>query len=322
MESNVGTDVARAAACLRAGQLVAIPTETVYGLAANAFDLQAVLAIFHAKQRPTFDPLIVHAASLEAIRDLVTDFPAAAQQLAQAHWPGPLTLLLPKNPRIADLITSGLPRVAVRIPAHPLTRELLHQLPFPLTAPSANPFGYISPTTAAHVRQQLGDRVAYILDGGPSRVGVESTIVGWEGDQTVVYRLGGLQVEAIEALIGPVRVQPYSSSRPDAPGMLLSHYAPRKPCYVGVLSELLAHHDPATVGVLAFRTGLSGVPANQQRVLSPTGDLDAAAQQFFAALRALDAYARVAVILAEPFPETGLGRALNDRLRRAAAPPA
>ncbi len=322
MESNVGTDVARAAACLRAGQLVAIPTETVYGLAANAFDPKAVLAVFRAKQRPTFDPLIVHAASQKAIQDLVTDFPATARQLAEAYWPGPLTLLLPKNSRIADLITSGLPRVAVRVPAHPLTRELLQQLPFPLTAPSANPFGYISPTNAAHVAQQLGDRVAYILDGGPSRVGVESTIVGWEDDQTVVYRLGGLQVEALESLVGPVRVQPRSSSRPDAPGMLLSHYAPRKPCYVGVLPKLLVGRDPATVGVLAFRAELSGVPADQQRVLSPTGDLDEAAQGFFAALRILDADARVAVILAEPFPETGLGRALNDRLRRAATGPA
>jgi L-threonylcarbamoyladenylate synthase len=178
INTKIGLDVALAAQWLHASEPVAIPTETVYGLAGNALDVAAVARIFEVKNRPTFDPLIVHVASVAAVKAHVIDFPAAARQLAAHFWPGPLTLLLPKQPHIPDLVTAGLPRVAIRVPVHPLTRTLLERLPFPLAAPSANPFGYISPTTAQHVYDQLNGLIPYILDGGPCQVGLESTIVG------------------------------------------------------------------------------------------------------------------------------------------------
>ena len=206
----IGNDLAQAKQLLAAGQLVAIPTETVYGLAGNALDEQAVLEIFRVKNRPAFDPLIVHTDSFERIADFVREIPEKALLLAQHLMPGALTLLLPKSDLIPDLVTSGLDRVAVRIPNHSLTRSLLSGLSFPLAAPSANPFGYISPTTAQHVEQQLGNQIPYILDGGPCEVGLESTIVGFENDEPIIYRKGGLAIETIERLVGTVRVQAHS----------------------------------------------------------------------------------------------------------------
>ena len=305
---------------LEAGQLVAIPTETVYGLAANALNEEAVLEIFRVKNRPAFDPLIVHVASWEQARSLTQgvapEVLAQAERLAKAHWPGPLTLLLQKSPEIPDLVTSGLPRVALRVPAHPLTLELLQMLDFPLAAPSANPFGYISPTRTEHVQRQLGDRIAGILDGGACRVGVESTILGFEQGRPVIYRKGGLSVEVIETLIGPVEVRAQSSSKPATPGMLKSHYAPRTPLVLGDLRELAQKYSGQRAGVLAFRQMLPGLPESRQRLLSPKGDLAEAAQRLFAAMHELDAMG-LDVILAELLPEEGLGRAVNDRLRRA-----
>ncbi|HHJ51145.1 MAG TPA: threonylcarbamoyl-AMP synthase [Phaeodactylibacter sp.] len=305
---------------LEAGQLVAIPTETVYGLAANALNEEAVLEIFRVKNRPAFDPLIVHVASWEQARSLTQgvapEVLAQAERLAKAHWPGPLTLLLQKSPEIPDLVTSGLPRVALRVPAHPLTLELLQMLDFPLAAPSANPFGYISPTRTEHVQRQLGDRIAGILDGGACRVGVESTILGFEQGRPVIYRKGGLSVEVIETLIGPVKVRAQSSSKPATPGMLKSHYAPRTPLVLGDLRELAQKYSGQRAGVLAFRQMLPGLPESRQRLLSPKGDLAEAAQRLFAAMHELDAMG-LDVILAELLPEEGLGRAVNDRLRRA-----
>ena len=305
---------------LEAGQLVAIPTETVYGLAANALNEEAVLEIFRVKNRPAFDPLIVHVASWEQARSLTQgvapEVLAQAERLAKAHWPGPLTLLLQKSPEIPDLVTSGLPRVALRVPAHPLTLELLQMLDFPLAAPSANPFGYISPTRTEHVQRQLGDRIAGILDGGACRVGVESTILGFEQGRPVIYRKGGLSVEVIETLIGPVEVRAQSSSKPATPGMLKSHYAPRTSLVLGDLRELAQKYSGQRAGVLAFRQMLPGLPESRQRLLSPKGDLAEAAQRLFAAMHELDAMG-LDVILAELLPEEGLGRAVNDRLRRA-----
>lgn len=312
--SIIGTDIEQAAALLRSCEIVAIPTETVYGLAANAFDPEAVLKIFQAKQRPAFDPLIVHIGERAAIDRIVGDRPPGAEALMDAFWPGPLTLVLPKQPVVPDIVTSGLDTVGVRMPAHPLTRELLEQLDFPLAAPSANPFGYVSPTTAQHVADQLGERIPYILDGGPSSVGVESTIVGWEQDRWVLYRAGGVPVEAIEQVVG--RVAPGSKPvLPVAPGMLESHYAPRKPVHVGNVDALLPEHADRRVAVISLSTSYA---AYRNEVLSPQGDLAEAARHLFAVLRDLDA-SDADVILAEVFPDVGLGRAINDRLRRAAA---
>lgn len=313
--SETGTDIYRAKELLEQGELVAIPTETVYGLAANAFDTEAALRIFEAKRRPSFDPLIVHTNSLEKARQFLLNLPKEAQQLAEAFWPGPLTLLLPKNDKIPDVVTSGLPSVAVRIPRHPLSLKLLEQLDFPLAAPSANPFGYISPTTAAHVADQLGDQVPYILDGGPCEVGVESTIIGFEESKTIVYRLGGMSVEDLEPYCRQIELMPYSSSNPQAPGQLKSHYAPRIPVLIGNIEEMLRQYRKEEVAVLSFR---DFYPEVKQFTLSPSGDLNEAAQNLFKALRELDKL-QVGYILAERVPDYGLGRAINDRLSRAAA---
>ncbi len=314
----IGTDLSYAIQLLKAEAVVAIPTETVYGLAGNALSPKAVSTIFEVKNRPSFDPLIVHTSHLERIAAFTAEMPEAAQRLARRFMPGPLTLLLAKSDIIPDIVTAGSPRVAVRIPAHPMAQELLTMLDFPLAAPSANPFGYISPTTARHVEDQLGDKVPYILDGGPCRVGLESTIVGFEEGQAVVYRKGGIAVEEIEAVVGPVRVRPHSSSNPAAPGMLKSHYAPSAPVVLGNIEKLLARYEGKQVGAITFQRPAPGIPAERQLTLSPTGNLAEAARNLFAGMRRLDAL-NLDVILAELLPEEGLGRAINDRLRRAAA---
>lgn len=318
--TQIGSDLQQAAFWLQQGEPVAVPTETVYGLAANALDPAAVVKIFEVKKRPAFDPLIVHLTDLDVVRWYVSEFPPEAERLAEAFWPGPLTLLLPKNERIPDLVTSGLSRVALRVPAHPRMRALLESLPFPLAAPSANPFGYISPTTAQHVWDQLQGDIPYILDGGPCEIGMESTIVGFESGQITVYRLGGLSLEALESAAGPVFVQLNQSSNPAAPGMLKTHYAPRKPMFLGDLAQLITVYKSKKLGVLSLKPLAYALENGTQLALSEQGDLAEAAQHLFAALRLLDS-SDVDLILAEPMPETGLGRAINDRLRRAAAPP-
>ncbi|HEX2618048.1 MAG TPA: L-threonylcarbamoyladenylate synthase [Flavobacteriales bacterium] len=310
----IGTDIRQAAQLLRRGRLVAIPTETVYGLAANAFDAEAVLGIFEAKQRPAFDPLIVHVGDRAQVKDVVRDLPDEAQALMERFWPGPLTLVLPKAAQVPDIVTSGLDTVGIRMPAHPMALELLRGLPFPLAAPSANPFGYVSPTTAQHVADQLRDRVPYILDGGACAVGVESTIIGQENGEWVLYRPGGLAVDAIEAVIGRVgRAQQHVL--PVAPGLLESHYAPHKPLHVGNVPELLRSFNDRRVAVISCSTIYQAWRCER---LSPSGDMHEAARHLFAVLRALDA-SEAEVILAEVFPDEGLGAAINDRLRRASA---
>jgi L-threonylcarbamoyladenylate synthase len=261
-------------------------------------------------------------ASLEQVSPFVSEFPEKLKCLAEAFWPGPLTVLLPRKASVPDLVTSGLDRVAVRVPNHPLTLALLAQLDYPLAAPSANPFGYISPTQAGHVDAQLGTQIPYILDGGACAVGLESTIVGMEGEQVVIYRLGGLDLSKVEAIVGPVTVQAHSTSNPSAPGQLASHYAPRKPFILGNLAELIPQliQQGKEVGVLSFSTHFPAVPADRQVVLSATQDLQEAAQRLFMGMRVLDE-STATVILAEFVPEIGLGRAINDRLKRAAARP-
>jgi len=313
----IGTDIHTAAELLRNGRLVGIPTETVYGLAANALDAEAVAHIFEAKNRPHFDPLIIHTNSTDKVLRYVTEIPQALRPLAEAFWPGPLTLLLPKQPAIPDLVTSGLDTVAVRIPQHPLTLELLARLDFPLAAPSANPFGYISPTQAAHVAKQLGDKVSYILDGGAAQVGLESTIAGLEDGHICIYRLGGLSVQEIEQVVGKVELRINHSSNPKAPGQLKSHYAPRKPLLIGVLSELDKKHHDIKTGILCFGPFESTNRLALIRNLSPTKNYKEAAARLFAALRELDE-SDCELIIAELLPGEGLGLAINDRLARAA----
>jgi L-threonylcarbamoyladenylate synthase len=316
--AEIGVDIDKAKMLLEQGDLVGIPTETVYGLAANALNAEAVVKIFRTKNRPEFDPLIVHVSSFDQVKLLVSDFPAPLLELAAHFWPGPLTLLLPKKPLVPDIVTSGLDTVGIRMPKHPLTQKLLAQLDFPLAAPSANPFGYISPTKASHVNDQLGDSIPYILDGGSCDVGLESTIVGMEGEQVVVYRIGGLDLQDIKEVVGQLKVLDYSSSNPKAPGMLKSHYAPSKPFLLGNIEEMIQSGIYQNFAVLSFKNPFADLNPALVQVLSPDGDLAEAAKNLFTAMRALDSV-DVSVILAELLPDEGLGKAINDRLKRAAA---
>lgn len=316
--ASAGTDIYLAKTLLTEGKLVAIPTETVYGLAANALDEEAALSIFKAKNRPSFDPLIIHIGSADQLSQWVTEIPEDAKKLADTFWPGPLTLLLPKKNVIPEIITSGLQEVAVRVPDHPLTCELLKQLDFPLAAPSANPFGYISPTTADHVNEQLGHKIAYILDGGSCDVGVESTIIGFPNGVATLYRKGGLALEEIVKVIGKVETLPHSSSNPKAPGMLKSHYAPRKPFYLKTREEMRLA-DRSKTAFLLFSEHLDEYLPEKQLLLSNSKNLNEAARNLFNFLRLLDITNDTTEIYAELVPEEGLGLAINDRLRRAAA---
>ncbi len=317
--AEVSQDISKARKILKTGKLVGIPTETVYGLAGNAFNLDAVTAIFETKNRPSFDPLIVHVASLERAQDLVKEFPRQALDLARSYWPGPLTLLLHKKDIIPNLVTSGMETVAIRVPKQELTLQLLKSLDFPLVAPSANPFGYVSPTTAQHVNDQLGNKIDLILDGRPCRIGLESTIVGFEDDQAVIYRLGGLSREKIELMVGDVRVMPYSSSNPKAPGMLKSHYSPKvKIKLTDIRKELGSQADFSHIGVISFNSFFDELPEANQIRLAPDGNTETAAKNLFSVLRQMDK-PDLKLLLVEEVPNDGLGSAINDRLRRAAA---
>ncbi len=313
----------RAAEALRRGELVALPTETVYGLAGDALNPAALSRIFEVKQRPFFDPLIVHIADRAWVGKLCVRVSDQAQALMDHFWPGPLTLALPKTDRVPDLATSGLSTVALRMPSHPVALALLRETGIPLAAPSANPFGGLSPTAAEHVAAAFTEGIDCILDGGPCAVGVESTVLGWENDEPILLRAGGIPVEDIETVLkkkiastatvgGAHEERPLPS--PTAPGQLPSHYAPRTP---------LILWDPESP-VMLSRAGLLwfgdqkppegfGVVEN----LSPGSDLREAAAHLFAALHRLDALG-LDRIDARLVPEIGLGRAINDRLRRAA----
>ena len=308
--------LAQAVAQLGAGQCVGLPTETVYGLAADAFNADAVLKIFALKQRPSFDPLIVHVADSTQLAQVVAEVTPLARRLIATFWPGPLTLLLPKQPSVPDVVTSGLPQVAVRCPAHPVAQAVLRAFG-PLAAPSANRFGRISPTTALHVAAEFPETDLLILDGGPCNHGVESTIVEPLADGGLnLLRLGSVTTEALAACVGEGRLRQVDhAEKIRAPGQLKSHYAPRRPLYIveGGLAALPAIAPQGSMA-LAFQTLPPGWPGV---CLSPTGDLVLAARQIFAALRTLDD-GSAAPIYAEYAPDHGLGRAINDRLWKAA----
>lgn len=301
--------IARAAELLLAGGTVALPTETVYGLGADATRSNAVAAIFAAKNRPSFNPLIVHVPAREEAEALAL-FDDRARQLARAFWPGPLTLVLPRKAAsgLSELVTAGLPSVALRVPSHPVATALLRRAGRPLAAPSANPSGRLSPTDAAHVIDGLDGRIDAVLDAGPTQRGVESTILGVFADGLHLLRPGGVPVEQIEAIAGPV--QHSTGGQITAPGQLASHYAP------GASLRLNATQPQEGELWLGFGPDAAAADLN----LSPSGDLVEAAANLFAALHRLDARAAGGAIAVAPIPESGLGCAINDRLRRAAAP--
>ncbi|MDR0568475.1 MAG: threonylcarbamoyl-AMP synthase [Spirochaetaceae bacterium] len=326
-------DMARKAAeIIIAGGLVAFPTETVYGLGADAFNPSALAKIFEVKKRPRFDPLIIHIAdrgSLPEIADIAALTQTARKQadaLCRKAWPGPLTLILPKVSAVPDLATSGLPTVAVRFPDHPVAQKLIRLSARAIAAPSANPFGYLSPTTAEHVREQLGNQVDLILDGGPALIGVESTVLDLTDGVPLILRPGGTPKEYIEAVIGRAVSSGSAKETPVSPGQLKSHYAPRIPLILHENRGITAPYSPSEAYL--FFNGQSrknwlnaqNIPLNAEnpriQVLSETGNLAEAAANLFTLLHALDNLP-VSAIHAERVPEQGLGNAVNDRLFRA-----
>jgi L-threonylcarbamoyladenylate synthase len=309
-----GESAAAAAELLGRGEVVALPTETVYGLAADATRPEAVLKIFEAKERPFFDPLIVHLPDLGWLDRITQDRPGLVERLVERFWPGPLTLVLPRREIVPDLVTSGLSTVAVRMSAHPVFRSVASIFGKPIAAPSANRFGRISPTCARDVQSELGGRIPMIVDGGPTRHGLESTIIAFEAGQIRILRSGPITPEDLgefaEVGFG------FAGPKPEAPGQLKSHYAPRTPFRL-----LLPNHSPqnaasARIGFLGWKSAPEGFAATQ--VLSASGDLREAAATLFAKMRQLDEMG-VDQIVAEPVPEIGLGIAIMDRLRKAAA---
>jgi L-threonylcarbamoyladenylate synthase len=318
--------VSRAAAALRRGELVAIPTETVYGLGADATNERAVLSIFDAKQRPAFDPLIVHVASADDVARVASPANDDWRALADAFWPGPLTLVMPKQSSISDLVTSGLPTVAVRVPGLAITRDIIAAAGVPIAAPSANVFGSVSPTRAEHVVAGLGDRVRWVVDGGACAVGLESTIVSLVGPEPRLLRLGGLAKADIESALGRDLAEqlttgdgPDGTARPEAPGQLTRHYAPNRPLHICSSDEL----EPAANRGLLVALGPAPFSASRYgwvRCLSPAGDVNESARALFSTLRDVEqsSVTDVDVLLSHA---PGLGRAIDDRLVRAAVSP-
>jgi L-threonylcarbamoyladenylate synthase len=308
--------IQQAAEIIKRGGIVAFPTETVYGLGADAFNPLAVARIFEVKKRPYFDPLIVHVANPSDVKKLVKEIPLDAKNLIERYWPGPLTIVLLKEEDIPDIVTAGLSTVAIRMPNHPMALSLINESGCPIAAPSANPFSYLSPTTAEHVREQLGDQVDLILDGGPCEVGVESTILSFSEETPKLLRPGGIPLEEIESIIGRVEILSENGEKPSAPGMIPKHYAPRTPILLDWSEKNLCIFKDKNIGLLAFQEPVNNLKFSSVEVLSKKRDMREAAANLFAAIRRLDAL-DLDLILAESIPEVGLGRAIMDRLRRA-----
>ena len=315
--TQIDSSVSKAKEILMLNELIAIPTETVYGLAANAFSETAVKKVFELKNRPSFNPLIVHVGAVDFLDEIATNIPQVAFDLASRFWPGPLTLLLEKKDTISNLVTAGSSRVAIRIPNHPLTLELLNQLPFPLAAPSANPFMSISPTTAQHVLDYFNGRLKYILNGGSCQKGIESTIVGFVDGQAVLYREGSCSQNDIEKITGTLIKSQLNSAQPEAPGMLKKHYAPKTKLVISSdIVQDLEKYGGKKIGILTLKPKDIFTVEVVQKSLSVQGSLDEAARNLYSFLIELDAL-QLDIIITEMMPEEGMGSAINDRLKRA-----
>jgi L-threonylcarbamoyladenylate synthase len=317
MSKTITNSIDKAAALLVAGEVVAIPTETVYGLAGNLFNPSAVEKIYTLKNRPRNNPLIVHVKDLEATLPLITEFPKPLQQLAEKYWPGPLTVLLKKSKLVPDSITAGSDFVAIRVPAHPLTKQLLEQIPFPLVAPSANPFTRISPTKAEHVEHYFGDSIPCILDGGSCSVGLESTIIGMNNDTPLLYREGVLGKLLLESLIGPIEKFNPQKNTILTPGQWPRHYAPLTKTILCKREEIMLHVKDNT-GIIIYKEPLLSVNTNQQHILSETGSLVEAAKNLYQILHHVDKQ-KYETIICEMLPQEELGNTINERLKRASS---
>jgi L-threonylcarbamoyladenylate synthase len=317
MSKTITNSIDKAAALLVAGEVVAIPTETVYGLAGNLFNPSAVEKIYTLKNRPRNNPLIVHVKDLEATLPLITEFPKPLQQLAKKYWPGPLTVLLKKSKLVPDSITAGSDFVAIRVPAHPLTKQLLEQIPFPLVAPSANPFTRISPTKAEHVEHYFGDSIPCILDGGSCSVGLESTIIGMNNNTPLLYREGVLGKLLLESLIGPIEKFNPQKNTILTPGQWPRHYAPLTKTILCKREEIMLHVKDNT-GIIIYKEPLLSVNTNQQHILSETGSLVEAAKNLYQILHHVDKQ-KYETIICEMLPQEELGNTINERLKRASS---
>jgi L-threonylcarbamoyladenylate synthase len=313
----ISDNISKAVHILENEDLVAIPTETVYGLAGNIYSDKAIRKIFEVKRRPLFNPLIVHLHSVAQLDEIVSDIPPRAQLLAAAFWPGSLTLVLKKKSTVPDIITAGKETVAVRIPNHPVTLELLKKLSFPLAAPSANPFNRVSPTKATHVENYFENSIQMVLEGGDCKNGLESTIVGFENGEPILYRLGSISIEEIESIVGKIDIKNESKDAPTAPGMLAKHYSPKTKIYLtDNLDSFTKKHEDQRIGVLSFSESISASNIERVEILSKSGDLKEAASKLYGALHTLDAL-KLDMIVAQRFPDFGLGKSINDRLERA-----
>lgn len=314
MDSNIET----AKGLLEMGELIAIPTETVYGLAANAFNENAVKKIFELKKRPAFNPLIVHINSIDYLNEIAKNIPPLAWKLAEEFWPGPLTILLEKKETVPDCVTAGNVTVAVRIPNHPLTLELLSQLTFPLAAPSANPFMSISPTKPEHVKNYFDGKLKFILDGGVCQQGIESTIIGFNADKAVLYRQGSCAISQIEKITGKLMLPIKTKVNPEAPGMFKRHYAPKtRFILTTTYKKQLEKFSGKKVGVMLFSSVHQISENTVYRFLSENESLKEAAANLYSTLIELDAM-NLDVIIAGYVPNKGIGKSINDRLERAA----
>ena len=313
----VSSDISKAVSFLGDEDVVAIPTETVYGLAGNIFSEKAIHKIFEVKQRPLFNPLIVHLHSLDQVKEITSEFPEKAQLLAKHFWPGPLTLILKKKSIVPDVITAGKDTVAIRIPNHPVTQNLLKELPFPIAAPSANPFNRISPTKSSHVASYFKDQIPMVLEGGECNNGIESTIIGFENDQVILYRLGSIAIEDIEKVVGSIQVKNKKESSPNAPGMLAKHYSPKtKMRFVDSIETFVFENPTLSIGIVQFMGTPISKSNTHTEILSPSGDLKEAASNLYNALHTLD-HLNLDIIITEKFPDRELGKSINDRLERA-----
>lgn len=310
-------NIQRAAEQIKHGNIVAFPTETVYGLGADCFNPIAVAKIFEAKQRPAFNPLIVHINSLTQLENIAEIHNDRILKLINSFWPGPLTVILPRKKSIPDIVTSGLDTVAIRMPRHKVALSLIHKAGVPIAAPSANMFGLLSPTTSAHVQNQLSGRVEFILDGGNAEIGLESTIVDFSGGSLKILRPGGLTIEEIEKVAGKAEVEKNINGKPNSPGQLQHHYAPSKPLFIidDNAGEIIKGKK---AGAIFLSGNNTGIKFHAEKILSPEGDLREAAANFFRHLHELE-NSNVEIIAAEKIEERGLGIAIMDRLNRAAA---
>ncbi|MBU3011049.1 threonylcarbamoyl-AMP synthase [Polaribacter vadi] len=315
--SIISKDIQNAIAILTNEELVAIPTETVYGLAGNIFSEKAIKSIFETKKRPFFNPLIVHIPSADKLETIVSEVPKKARILADKFWPGSMTLVLKKHESIPDLITAGKDTVAVRVPNHTTTISLLKQLPFPLAAPSANPFNNISPTKPEHVERYFKNDIKMVLDGGTCKNGIESTIIGFENNEPIIYRLGALALEEIEAVIGKIEIKNKKEENPDAPGMLDKHYSPLTTTILTTsIVDEIEQHPNKKIGVLTLNSSFKSDKISAEIILSTSSNLEEAASKLYDALHQLD-HQNLDIILVEKMPDFGLGKSMNDRLQRA-----